>query len=56
MDYSLFESIFIDVLSIHAPVATKKVRANNHQVITKALRKAIMTRSRLKKCLLENSK
>ena len=56
MDYSLFESIFIDVLSIHAPVTTKKVRANSHQVITKALRKAIMTRSRLKKCLLENSK
>ena len=39
---------FIDVLNTHAPVTTKKVQANNHQCMTKALRKAIMTRSRLK--------
>ena len=56
LDYPLFESIFIDVLNTHAPVTTKKVRANNHQFTTKALRKAIMTRSRVKKYLLENSK
>ena len=41
-------NIFIDVLNTHAPVTTKKVQANNHQFITNALRKAIMTRSRFK--------
>ena len=56
LDYPLFESIFIDVFNTHAPVKTKTMRANNHQFTTKALRKAIMTRSRFKKCLLENSK
>ena len=58
LDYPLFESIFMDVLNTHASVATKKVRANNHQFMTKALRKAIMTRSRLKNAYLktQNSK
>ena len=58
LDYPLFESIFISVLHIHAPVTTKQVRANNHQFMTKALRKAIMTRSRLKNAYLKtrNSK
>ena len=46
LEYLLFESIFIDVLNAHAPIATKKVRQNNHQFMTKALRKAIMTRSK----------
>ena len=52
------KSIFIDVLNRHAPATTKKVRANNHQFITKALRKAIMTTSRLKNAYLKtrNSK
>ena len=53
LDYPLFESIFIDVLNTHAPVTTKKVLANNHQFLTKALRKAIMTRSRLKNTYLK---
>ena len=53
LDYPLFESIFIDVLNTHAPVTTKKVRANNHQFMTKALRKAIMTRSRFKNAYLK---
>ena len=48
LGYPLFESIFIGVLNTHAPATTKKVRANNHQFMTKALRKAITTRSRLK--------
>ena len=56
LDYPLFESIFIDVLNTHAPVTTKKVRANNHQFMTKALRKAIMTRSRLKNAYLKTKK
>ena len=55
LDYPLFQSIFMDVLNTHAPVTTETMRTNNHQFTTKALRKAIMTRSRLKKCLLENS-
>ena len=50
----LFERIFIDVLSTHAPVVTTKtVLANNHQFITKALRKVIMTSSRLKSAYLK---
>ena len=53
LDYPLFESIFIDVLNKHAPVATKRVRANNQQFMTKALRKAIMTISRLKNAYLK---
>ena len=53
LDYLLFESIFIDVLNTHAPVTTKKVQANNHLFMTKALRKAIMTRSRLKNAYLK---
>ena len=53
LDYPLLESIFIDVLNAHAPIATKKVRQNNHQFMTKALRKAIMTRSILKNAYLK---
>ena len=30
LDYSLFGSIFIDVLDKHVPVTTKTVQANNH--------------------------
>ena len=33
---------------------TKILRANNHEIMTKALRKAIMTRSRIKYVYLEN--
>ena len=53
LEYPLFESIFIDVLNTHAPIKTKTVRANNHQLMNKALRKAIMTRSRLKNIYLK---
>ena len=58
LDYPLFEIIFIDVLNAHAPTTTKNVRANNHQFMTKALKKVIMTRSRFKKAYLKtrNSK
>ena len=34
IDYPLFESIFIDAINTHAPVTTKKVRANNLQFMT----------------------
>ena len=49
----MFESIFIDVLNTHAPIKTKTVRSNNHQCMNKALRKAVMTRSRLKNIYLK---
>ena len=47
LDYSFFEDIFMNVLNTHAP-EIKVIRANNHEFMTKALRKAIMARSRLK--------
>ena len=31
LNYSLFENIFIDVLSTHAPIKTKTLRTNSHQ-------------------------
>ena len=46
--YANFESIFCEVLSYHAPFKTKFLRANNKPHMSKQLRKAIMTRSRLK--------
>ena len=48
----------MDLINTHAPVTTKKVLANNHQFMTKSLKKAIMTRSRLKNAYLKtrNSK
>ena len=48
LDYSLFENTFMNVLNTHAPTKTKTLRTNSHQFMTKALRKATMTRSRLK--------
>ena len=44
-DYSSFKDIFINVLNTHA---------NNHEFMAKALRKAIMTRSRLKNVNLKS--
>ena len=54
LDYSSFEDIFINVLNTHARVKTKIVRAKNHEFMTKTLRKAIMTRPRLKNVYLKN--
>ena len=58
LDYRFLESTFIDVLNTHAAVITKKLRANNHQFMIKVLRKAIITRSKLKNAYLKtrNSK
>ena len=55
---TLITTNFICVLNTHTPVTTTNERANNHQFMTKALRKAIMTRSRFKKSYLKtrNSK
>ena len=55
---TLITTNFINVLNTHTPVTTTNERANNHQFMTKALRKAIMKRSRLKYSYLKtrNSK
>ena len=45
LDYSSFENIFNKVLNTLAPVKTKIIRANNHEFMTKAPQKVIMTRS-----------
>ena len=46
--YGLFESIFLEVLKIHAPLKHKTIRGNHKPFMTKTLKKAIMTRSRFK--------
>ena len=53
LDYSLFENTFINVLNTHALIKTKTLQPNSHQFMTKALWKAIMTRSRLKNIYLK---
>ena len=45
--YQLFEKAFLNVLERHAPIKKKIVRANEAPYMTKALRKAIASRSRL---------
>ena len=47
--YNQFEKAFATVLDNHAPPKKKQLRSNHNPFMTKALRKAIMTRSRLKK-------
>ena len=55
LDYSSVEDISNNVLNTHAPRKTKTIRANNHKLMmTKALRKATMTRSKLKNFYLKN--
>ena len=54
LDYPSVEDIFNNVLNTHAPKKTKTIRANNHEFMTKALRKASMTRSKLKNLYLKN--
>ena len=46
--YNVFQNIFQEILNIHAPFKSKTVRANNAPCMNKNLRKAIITRSRLK--------
>ena len=47
-EYVEFETIFSNVLDKYAPIKTKILRANNKPHMSKTLRKAIMTRSRLR--------
>ena len=48
MNYSSFESTFDKVLDKHAPIKKKYVRANDKPFMTRALRKAVMLRTRLR--------
>ena len=48
LNYSSFETTFDKVLDKHAPVKKKYVRANDKPFMTRALRKAVMLRSRLR--------
>ena len=43
-----FQSIFLETLHKHAPIKKKILRFNDNPFMTKALRKAIMHRSKLK--------
>ena len=47
-DYSYFQNIFIALLNKHAPIKKKIMGFNNNPFMSKALRKAIMHRSKLK--------
>ena len=47
-DYSCFQNIFIALLNKHAPIKKKIIRFNNNPFMSKALRKAIMHRSKFK--------
>ena len=47
-DYSCFQNIFIALLNKHAPIKKKIIRFNNNSFMSRALRKAIMHRSKLK--------
>ena len=47
-DYGSFETVVTDTLNRHAPIKTKYLRANDGPFMTKALRKAMMHRKRLR--------
>ena len=55
IDYSLFQPIFLETLNNEAPVKMKILRYNNNPFMNKALRKAIMARSRQKNEFDKNS-
>ena len=46
--YSQFEKAFVTVLGSHVPLKKKQQRFNHSPFMTKALRKIIMTRPRVK--------
>ena len=47
-EYSHFQNILLEILHKHAPIKKKMLRFNDNRFMTKALRKAIMHRSKLK--------
>ena len=48
-----FAEIFVDTLNKHAPTKKKYIGSNHPNVVTEALRKAIMLRSRLQNIFLK---
>ena len=46
-DYELFESKFLSILNLHAPLKKKIIRANHAPYMTKYLKKAMMRRHQL---------
>ena len=53
-DYITFEKNILEVLNEHAPLKKKVLRANEVPYMTKSLRKAIATRSRLENTYYKN--
>ena len=54
-NYETFHNVYLNVLNKHAPIKTKVIRGNEAPYITKAYRKAVMRRSKLKTKYLKNS-
>ena len=54
-NYETFHNVYFTVLNKHAPIKTKVIRGNQAPYITKAYRKAVMKRSKLKTKYLKNS-
>ena len=50
-----FAEIFVDTLNKHAPTKKKYIGANHPNVVTEALRKVIMLRSRLQNIFLKKN-
>ena len=48
MSYDTFDSVVKQVLNEHAPIKKKYVRANDGPFVTKAFRKAVMLRTKLR--------
>ena len=53
-NYETFHNVYFNVLNKHAPIK-KVIRGNQALYITKAYRKAVMKRSKLKTKYLKNS-
>ena len=53
LTHTSFEEVFLRTLDYHAPIK-KNLRANEHSFMSKALRKAIIIRSRMKNLYLKN--
>ena len=54
LTYTSFEEVFLRTRDCHAPIKKKILRANENSFMSKALRKAIMMRSRMKNLYLKN--
>ena len=52
--YETFETTFLNLFNLHAPIKQKYVRANNAPFMNKILSKAVMNRSRLRNMFLRN--